>query len=567
MRMMRLRPWTLTAAVAALGIGVSVAIALFPSLHFAYRDPKLHVVFDTIEALIALAGAYLIYGRLRERKLLSDVLLVSALVLFGFANLFLITVSPDAFGSDARVVSIWGSLVARILGASAIALAALSKPRTVADGWVHGWKIVIAAVGGFGALLVCVWVAAPFLPIGFQADVAPVAGLRLVGHPVLLGAQLVLLGLFVAGATGCTRTAQATGDPFLSWLGPGLMLAAAARLNYFHFPSLYTDYVSVGDFLRLGFYLLLLVGASKEIRSYWSRLEEDIRERDLLNAQLEELALTDPLTGLHNRRGLEALAQQEMRLAARLGHRLALVFIDLDEMKTINDTFGHDAGDQALKDTATVLTRTFRDSDLLCRLGGDEFCAVMVGDASEIEVVVNRLGSNVEEHNAQKARPYRLSLSAGVAPYDKERHASLQMLLEEADRSMYEEKLRGKMSPSLLVVEDDVSIRDLITVQLQDDYQIETADSARAALATITTTHPGLVVLDLSLPDMSGKELIESVRTAVGDRVPIMVLTGGSLLDEADILRWGADDYLTKPFDEDVLRVRIEKAILRSTRR
>jgi diguanylate cyclase (GGDEF)-like protein len=95
------------------------------------------------------------------------------------------------------------------------------------------------------------------------------------------------------------------------------------------------------------------------------------------------LAIGDELTGLSNRRGFEMLGERLLRASRRLGLPLSIVYADLDNMKPINDTYGHDAGDQALIEIADVLSSTLRASDLVARLGGDEFCALLVGNAAE----------------------------------------------------------------------------------------------------------------------------------------------------------------------------------------
>ena len=138
----------------------------------------------------------------------------------------------------------------------------------------------------------------------------------MVGHPALLGAQLLLVALFALAVIGFTKAAErADDDPFVRWLGPGTALSALARFNYFLFPSIYTQFIYAGDLLRLAFYLMVMLGASQEIRHYWRRLENDIAQRDHLNAELEKLSLTDALTGLNNRRGFETLAEHEIKLA------------------------------------------------------------------------------------------------------------------------------------------------------------------------------------------------------------------------------------------------------------
>jgi diguanylate cyclase (GGDEF)-like protein len=131
-----------------------------------------------------------------------------------------------------------------------------------------------------------------------------------------------------------------------------------------------------------------------------------------------------------------------MNLARRSGYPVTLLFIDLDGMKTINDAHGHAEGDRALRDTATLLEQSFRISDLLGRMGGDEFC-VLLPDCSEDdrEVAVGRLRENLGAHNDRGSRPYHLSLSIGGETWRSGDERPVSQLIEAADRSMYEEKL------------------------------------------------------------------------------------------------------------------------------
>lgn len=170
---------------------------------------------------------------------------------------------------------------------------------------------------------------------------------------------------------------------------------------------------------------------------------------------LREASLRDELTGLYNRRGLLELADQQMRLAERERRGFTLVFVDMDGMKRINDTFGHQQGDQAIVDAAAQLRATFRASDVIGRLGGDEF-AVIVPDApgsasegappavasstAEVAAACERLAEAVSRHNATANRPYRLALSVGASRFDPDEPVSMEVLLDSADREMYAQK-------------------------------------------------------------------------------------------------------------------------------
>jgi len=172
-------------------------------------------------------------------------------------------------------------------------------------------------------------------------------------------------------------------------------------------------------------------------------LAHDITERKRMEEELKALSLNDGLTGLYNRRGFITLAEQQLKFTNRMKRGMVLLFADLDDLKLINDSFGHQGGDQALIDTAYLLKNTFRGSDIIARIGGDEF-VVLALDTHETycEVLISRLKKNISIHNTKEGRPYKLMLSVGTAYYDSGNPCSIEQLLERADKMMYEEKQR-----------------------------------------------------------------------------------------------------------------------------
>jgi diguanylate cyclase (GGDEF)-like protein/PAS domain S-box-containing protein len=167
----------------------------------------------------------------------------------------------------------------------------------------------------------------------------------------------------------------------------------------------------------------------------------DITERKQMEEQLRTMSIVDELTGLYNRRGFMALCQQQMLVAQRAMKCAALFFFDLDHMKWINDALGHQEGDKALADIAAVLKGSFRKSDIVGRMGGDEF-AVFAVDAAEEErgETLERLRGTLDSRNESGARKYRLSVSVGVAHFNAENPTSLEELIGRADNLMYENK-------------------------------------------------------------------------------------------------------------------------------
>jgi two-component system cell cycle response regulator len=170
-------------------------------------------------------------------------------------------------------------------------------------------------------------------------------------------------------------------------------------------------------------------------------------ERHRVQKTLQSLSLIDDLTGLHNRRGFRVLAEQHLRLIQRNGAAL-LVYVDLDGLKAINDSYGHSEGNRALIATANVLRSSFRQSDILARLGGDEFCVLMT-DARQntAQHVRKRLQRRVELTNALPNACFRLSLSVGIAQVPVVNQPPLEELIHFADGLMYQEK-RNKLTRS-----------------------------------------------------------------------------------------------------------------------
>lgn len=162
--------------------------------------------------------------------------------------------------------------------------------------------------------------------------------------------------------------------------------------------------------------------------------------QSLLDKELCSLALIDDLTGLNNRRGFLALAAQELKHGHRNLQEFLLFSIDLDRLKMINDTYGHQEGDCALLRTANALRGTFRNSDILSRFGGDEFCVLAPEASVENErTIIDRLKENLRHANADEHR-YPLTVSIGTARFNPRKPVSLDQLMDESDKAMYRAK-------------------------------------------------------------------------------------------------------------------------------
>jgi diguanylate cyclase (GGDEF)-like protein len=171
------------------------------------------------------------------------------------------------------------------------------------------------------------------------------------------------------------------------------------------------------------------------------KLYQKVIELEKSNDRLRNLSLTDELTGLNNRRGFMILATALLKFARRAEHPLCMLYIDLDSLKAINDSFGHTAGDASLTQFASILTETFRDSDVIGRLGGDEFVILTI-DATERDLlnVQIRLQKNVDVYNLGAGPGAALSFSMGVIKVDLASEITMEELLSQADAAMYKHK-------------------------------------------------------------------------------------------------------------------------------
>jgi diguanylate cyclase (GGDEF)-like protein len=161
-------------------------------------------------------------------------------------------------------------------------------------------------------------------------------------------------------------------------------------------------------------------------------------QRHAMQAALQHLSLIDELTGVYNRRGFMALAEQQMKLAQRSNRALMLAFADLDNLKGINDRFGHSAGDDAILRAAEALRRTFRNSDIIGRMGGDEFTVLLVDALDDSRTIIDsRLQRILEDMNTRLRLPFNLSMSLGTAKFEPDANMSVEDLLDKADQALY----------------------------------------------------------------------------------------------------------------------------------
>lgn len=208
------------------------------------------------------------------------------------------------------------------------------------------------------------------------------------------------------------------------------------------------------------FYQTMFELISKEIISSIKLSEaEDIRKQlesknlslEEYSEKLQQLSYTDEMTGLYNRRGFYQDAQKTISRYAELSKGGLVIYGDMDGLKSINDTFGHDAGDKAIKAEAEILKSLFRTTDIIGRLGGDEFVIVApemtIKDAPKIK---RELKKKCDEYNRSEQEPFVLSISAGCVEFDNSNYC-LENLLSSADKKLYEEKRAKKKKKSSLI--------------------------------------------------------------------------------------------------------------------
>ncbi|MEH2211797.1 sensor domain-containing diguanylate cyclase [Nostoc sp.] len=178
----------------------------------------------------------------------------------------------------------------------------------------------------------------------------------------------------------------------------------------------------------------------QRVHNRTAALEKEIEGHQKVEAEVRRLSLTDELTGVYNRRGFFIFADQQLKLAHQLQKPCCLLFIDIDGLKQINDTFGHEVGDRVIVDAADLLSQTYRDSDIVARLGGDEFVVFIPKCSDRTNAISVRLQTNIDLFNQNQGRNYRLSMSIGVQECVINEDVSLEKLILQADELMYQQK-------------------------------------------------------------------------------------------------------------------------------
>jgi signal transduction histidine kinase len=262
-------PRTLTWTVSSLGVVTTALVVGSPYLLSGYHSPSLHLVLDSVDACVALVLTYLLYGRFVRTRGLQDLLLAEGFFLLALAGLGLGLLGGSLDGALPRSFGVWAPLTTRGAGVVLIAASAVVGRRPVEAGWRV--RVVLVPVALLMSALVLLWILREDLAVAVSAS-PPSSAMRpvITGHPLMLVGQAFTALCFFAASASFTRRAERVPDALLRWLGPACALAGFARVNYCLFPSLYSGWVYTGDLLRTGSYLLLLVGAAREVEQYWS---------------------------------------------------------------------------------------------------------------------------------------------------------------------------------------------------------------------------------------------------------------------------------------------------------
>lgn len=320
-----MRPrWWLTGAVVG-AVAFTLIVSVTSLVRFAYRSPELHVAVETAAALISLLAAQLVLGRFRRSLDRKDLLLTCALVLFAGSNLFFSAI-PAIANAGSSTFATWAPALSGALAAAVLAAGAFRSPRAVRRPVEAVRRALLLCLVALGVVALFTVLARGWLPEAIAPDLSPEAASRprIVGDPAVLGLQLVLMGVFAAAAVGFGRAAELTRDPLILWFAVGATLGAFARLNYFLFPSRYSEFFYTGDVLRLGFFVALFVGGAYEIRAAQRELERAAVQserrrlaREIHDGMAQDLALIVQQADALGARNGESQPMTDIATAAR----------------------------------------------------------------------------------------------------------------------------------------------------------------------------------------------------------------------------------------------------------
>ena len=330
-------------AALAFGAGLPIVVSAWPTLQFAYRSPFAHVAIESAAVLIGGVAAYLMLARFRLAARRADLLVAAGLGIVAAATLVPVA-APTGAGDLPTRFAAWVGAVGGLTGITVLALSAVLSDVRVRD--PHAALVRVFAGGGaaFALLVLAAAALGDALPLPIDPSLSPedAASPRIVGNPVILAIQLLSAALLALAAIGFLRRARADADELAAWLAVATTFGALARVNYFLFPSLYSEWVFTGDVLRVAFYVAVLIGVVREIGGYQPRLAQvavlDERRRvarDLHDGLSQELAF---------------IAGQSATLLDRRGRDAELQYL-------------HDAAERALEESRFAIAALSRPAD------------------------------------------------------------------------------------------------------------------------------------------------------------------------------------------------------------
>lgn len=280
-------------------------------------------------------------------------------------------------------------------------------------------------------------------------------------------------------------------------------------------------------------------------------------------SSLERMALYDALTGLSNRALFSSQLEKQLALLNRRDSNLAVLFFDFDKFKSVNDTYGHDAGDELLVQFARRTETCIRKGDTLARLGGDEFILILadITDEEIVEIVVQKIYAVLAAPIELCDVSWYLKVSVGISITQD--HTTLPAaIVKEADQALYWAKNNRPGSSCyysemisrhkrVLHIEDDATSRMIMKrfIQKETDYELLQADSADDGMALALREKPDLVILDLTLGDKNGEDIARALRDIKGfDNRPLIAVTASNK-DESKLLSIGFSAVFRKPLN------------------
>ncbi len=309
--------------------------------------------------------------------------------------------------------------------------------------------------------------------------------------------------------------------------------------------------------------------------------------------ELRTLAIRDALTGLYNRRHLDEELQRSWQLSNRYKNPMALMMLDIDQFKEVNDRYGHRAGDDLLKEFVIAMQSHVRGSDILARYGGDEFVILLPqAGPREAHGLAQRILETIRATRFLSGMGgLSLTASIGVASYDPNRSLpGHQELLHQADQALYQAKKDGRnrvqfrdehtatnaaMAPepasgetakrgTVMVVDDEPSVLTVVKMILhRAGFAVDTAGTIQQGMDAMTSrrNYYDILLCDLTLPDGHGLDLIRWARE-LQPEMTSMIITGNATAENAiKALQEGAYDFITKPIMRDVMLAAIDRAL------